>query len=106
MYAEDADSIWIFPADAEHKTWWRNLVEAAPVTVRVRGRTMAGTGEAIVGADRPEAATAGLTAWMRRFPRAAGRLGLAPGPEGTPDPEAVARLAERSILVRIWPVLG
>lgn len=106
MYAEDADSIWVFPADAEHKTWWRNLAEPGPVTVRVRGRIMAGSGETIIGADRPEAATEGLTAWLRRFPRAAGRVGLAPGPEGTPDPEAVARLAERSVLVRIRPVRG
>lgn len=32
MYAEDADSIWVFPGGAEHKTWWRNLTDPASVT--------------------------------------------------------------------------
>ena len=48
-YAQDDTGLWIHPARADRKTWWRNLQGGAPVTVRLRGRELTAYAEAIQG---------------------------------------------------------
>ena len=38
QYAQAGKNIYIVPGMPEQKTWWRNLKEAAPVQLTLRGR--------------------------------------------------------------------
>lgn len=92
-YAEDDSGLWIHPARADRKTWWRNLQGGAPVTVRLRGREFAARAEAIQG-DTARVA-AGMWTYYRRFPALAKSMGL------SWDPSSVDRAAARTVMVRI-----
>ena len=45
-YRKDGDRVTIGVASPERKRWWRNLVDAAPVEIRLAGVRRAGTGQA------------------------------------------------------------
>jgi F420H(2)-dependent quinone reductase len=92
-YAEDDTGMWIHPAGADRKTWWRNLEGGAPVTVRLRGRELAARAEAFHG-DASRVAE-GLWAYYRRFPMLAKSMGL------SWDPSSVDRAAARAVMVRV-----
>jgi F420H(2)-dependent quinone reductase len=64
MFAEDERGLIIFVGHAEQKVWWRNLIERAPVRVRLRGLELEGYGEVVNG----DAALA--AGYLARFPRA------------------------------------
>lgn len=76
QYAADKDALWVWPGNAETKTWWRNLAAEAPVQLRLRGRTVPGTGVALLGADHPAEVERGLEVYAARFPSTARRAGL------------------------------
>jgi F420H(2)-dependent quinone reductase len=92
-YAQDATGLWIHPARADRKTWWRNLEGGAPVTVRLRGREFTAHAEAIRG-DGARVAE-GMWAYYRRFPALAKSMGL------SWDPSSVELAATRGVMVRI-----
>ena len=50
QYAERNGIVWIVPGNPAGKRWWRNLTGGAPVTLKIRGMTYIGTGEALTGA--------------------------------------------------------
>jgi deazaflavin-dependent oxidoreductase (nitroreductase family) len=101
QYAHDGDTLYVVPGRPGQKTWWRNLRGGAPVEVRLRGQILSGTAEAIGGRDHPDAVAAGLTQYLRRFPRAAGMLGVRVPNEGLPDGADIRQAAQRAVLVRI-----
>jgi hypothetical protein len=92
-YAQDETGLWIHPARAGQKTWWRNLEDGAPVTVRLRGRDMAARAEAVRG-DHTRVAE-GIWAYYRRFPSLAKSMGL------SWEPSSVDRAAAGGVMVRI-----
>lgn len=49
QYAARGERVYVLPGRPEAKTWWRNLVEPAPVTVLIRGVEHTGEGEALTG---------------------------------------------------------
>ena len=54
-YVEDEESGILTVLTHQHRTWWRNLGDGAPVTVLVRGKTLTGTGYAYTaGSDLAE----------------------------------------------------
>jgi hypothetical protein len=63
MYAADELGLVIFVGRPEGKAWWRNLQEAAPVRVRLRGAEFDGRGEVARGAPVADR-------YLKRFPRA------------------------------------
>lgn len=101
MYARTDASVWVMCGGADRKSWWRNLVDPAPVSVRLRGRDYRATGRAIVGSREPHATQEGLSAWVRRFPRATSRLGMRVGEDGSPQMDDLRKLAARSVMVHI-----
>ena len=65
MYVDDADELLVYVGRSRDKVWWRNLRGGAPLTVRLRGSELAGTGSAVQGsADLAER-------YLARFPRSA-----------------------------------
>jgi hypothetical protein len=86
QYAADGDDLVVLSGRPEAKRWWRNIDAGDPVSLLLRGRTLAGRAWHIdpdANAESARAAARAIAVWRRRFPRAAGRLGL-------PDPSRVA----------------
>jgi hypothetical protein len=67
----------------ERKLWWRSFSDPAPARLLVAGSTRAVIGRVLAGQER----RAALRAYLERFPRAAGPLGL----PGEPDDDALDR---------------
>lgn len=71
QYAREGDVVYVYPGEHERKVWWRNLVEPAPVRLRIAGTELKGVGRALRAGEDPEAVAAGSAAYLRRFPRLA-----------------------------------
>jgi deazaflavin-dependent oxidoreductase (nitroreductase family) len=99
QYVREGDEIVVIPGRPQEKTWWRNLTDGGPVRLRVAGRDLEGTATAVTD-DRADA-EAGIRMFLERFPKAAKPLGVPRDPDGALDAEALARLAERSVVVRV-----
>jgi deazaflavin-dependent oxidoreductase (nitroreductase family) len=68
MYAEESNrDLVIFAGSPDEKTWWKNLIEPAPVSIILRGRRFNANACAIPGGPRVEAAWKTYTA---KFPKA------------------------------------
>ena len=76
QYAAGDDAIWVWPADPETKTWWRNLPAAAPVRLRLLGQDLDATAQTLRGDEDPAEVERGLRAWAGRFPRTAATAGF------------------------------
>ena len=73
QYAElPGEGIIALAVHPERKLWWRSFAEPTPAVILVRGSRRAVTGRLLDGAER----RAALRAYVERFPRAAGPLGL------------------------------
>jgi hypothetical protein len=80
QYAACMDGIVILVGRADRKTWWRNFQGGHDLEVLLGGRWVPMVGEAVLGADDPEAIAPLLAAYLRRFPRVARQL-----PEGSAE---------------------
>lgn len=96
QYARAGDTVWVLVAKAEQKTWWRNLRGGADVELWLAGEHLRARAVAVEGADQPDEATAGLTAYLAAVPLAVRALGL----PKQPAPSEVATAAARATLVR------
>jgi hypothetical protein len=72
------DRIVALAVGADGKLWWRSFSQPGPATLLVRGVERAVSGRLLQGEER----RAGLRAYLARFPRAAGPLGV---PDGESD---------------------
>ncbi len=72
QYAVTGDRIVALAVRPERKLWWRAFTERGSASILVAGETRSVTGIVLDGAERREA----LRAYLGRFPRAAGALGL------------------------------
>jgi len=97
-YHDDGDGVTVLVGRAGDKTWWRNLRGGAAVSLRIRGKTVAGRAEIVTGDEAARLMTAYLTA----MPRASEAFGI-PTERGRPDPAAVAEALDRVPVVRITP---
>lgn len=89
QYVRSGATVWVLVGRAEHKTWWRNLREPREVELWVAGEHVRARAVAVLGAEQPEEAVAGLTAYLAGMPAARRSLGLAPGPVAS---DAAARV--------------
>lgn len=74
QYARDGDTVWIVPGRHERKTWWRNLLEPAPVELLIERKRLTGTGQAFLGDRDPKTVEAGMRVYLERFPKVERRL--------------------------------
>lgn len=65
-YQRDGDILTVMVSEAPKKQWWRNFHEAAPVQVRVKGKTLEGTAQ-LIAPTSPEFA-AKMEKTLRRLP--------------------------------------
>ena len=79
-YIRDGDALTVI--SRRYRTWWRNLRGGAPVTLRLRGRDLRGTGE--VTAVGGEAVAAALTRLRPRL-----------------SADTASRLARDGVMIRI-----
>ena len=79
--------------------WWRNLIDGAPVTMRIAGRSYSATAVAVTDEEQSRAEHGRLFRehWWFRF-----LAGIPRSAAGGPDPKAVARaIAAGRMLVRV-----
>ncbi|HKE79335.1 MAG TPA: nitroreductase family deazaflavin-dependent oxidoreductase [Solirubrobacteraceae bacterium] len=96
QYARDGDTVYVVPGGYRTKTWWRNLLEPAPVQVRIGADEYAGTGQAFVGERDPERTADAFRAYLAHHPDSAKRRGLT-----TDDDARLREAAAREAIVRI-----
>lgn len=79
--------------------WWHNLDGGAPVELRLRGRKIGATAEAVRDPDQVAEA---LTALVRDHPPYGRWAHVGVGADGTPDPaDVAAEVARGRVLVRV-----
>jgi hypothetical protein len=79
--------------------WWHNLAGGAPVRLRLRGRRVQASAEAI---RDPETVAEALTAIVRHHPPYGRWAHIRVGPDRTPEPADVhAEVARGRVLVRV-----
>ncbi len=79
--------------------WWRNMTGGAPVSVRLRGRQVQATAEAI---RDPDVVAEALTAIVLDHPPYGRWANIHTGPDGAPDAADVrAEVARGRVLVRV-----
>jgi hypothetical protein len=66
------DRVVALAVGADGKLWWRSFSQPTPATLLVRGAERAVSGRLLQGEER----RAALRAYLARFPRAAGPLGV------------------------------
>ena len=94
-YLQEGDSL-VATTDGR---WRKNLRGGAPVTVRLRGRDVAGVAEAVTDPAEVERV---LRAMLARFPRYGRFARVGAGPGGDPDPADIARaIANGRVVVRV-----
>jgi hypothetical protein len=69
QYARHNNQVWIMPAHAERKRWWRNMLDPQPVDVWLAGRHLVGVAR-VVG-DGPSAKHISSTQRSGRVPSVA-----------------------------------
>lgn len=99
-YLQEADTLYVLVAEYRTKTWWRNFQGGAPAKLRLRGRTVQGTGKVLRWESDAETLTAAVDRYLAALPFVRRPLGITGGP-GAPDPEALRQVAREVVMVRI-----
>jgi hypothetical protein len=79
QYVRADATVWVLVGHPDEKTWWRNLREPADVDLWLAGEQVRARAVAVVGAEQPDVAAAGLTAYLTGMPAARRAVGLRPG---------------------------
>jgi deazaflavin-dependent oxidoreductase (nitroreductase family) len=80
------------------RTWWRNLRDGAPVTVRLQGRELHATGEVI---EDDEGVSAALMAYLQNAPGSAKFFQVGLDSDGRPEARDILRAARDRVMIRI-----
>jgi hypothetical protein len=99
-YAQAGDILYVLVGDYQTKTWWRNLQGGAPLQLRLRGRTVAATGDLLRWESDATALVGALGRYLAAFPAARRSLHFTGRPD-VPDPGALRRAAQEVVMVRI-----
>jgi F420H(2)-dependent quinone reductase len=99
-YLQEADTLYVLVAEYRTKTWWRNFKDGAPAKLRLRGRTVQGTGKVLRWESDADTLTAAVDRYLAALPFVRRPLGITGG-SGAPDPEALRKVAREVVMVRI-----
>jgi deazaflavin-dependent oxidoreductase (nitroreductase family) len=94
-YSQHDDQVYVFT----HATWWENLHDGTPVTLRIRGRELQGLSESI--AEDKQAIAAGLMAHLRQVPSDARFYGVTFDDHRNPRAEELEKAAQTVVMIRI-----
>ncbi len=98
-YIEDEEAGILTVLTHQHRTWWRNLRGNAPVTVRLRGQTLTGSGR--VYEEGPEQARL-FYEYLCTAPKLAPHLGVTLDDDGQPLRSSAEAKAAGKVMVEIW----
>jgi deazaflavin-dependent oxidoreductase (nitroreductase family) len=101
QYAQAGKILYIVPGMPERKTWWRNLKEAAPVKLTLRGQSLAGNAVVLKADTEADAIMEGFGVFLRRFPAMAkvNHIGLAA--DGSFNAEELREAAAKAVIIRV-----
>ena len=83
------------------RTWWRSLVGGQPVSIRLAGKQVPATAEAIAG--DPEQVAVDLGLYLMEQRSLAKYFHVSFDDDGRPDPDELVQAAEKRVMVRIRP---
>jgi hypothetical protein len=92
-YSQDDEYVYIFT----HANWWKNLINGAPVILRIRGRDLHGMAEPI--AEDKVAVAAGLMAHLEKSPFDARFYNVTFDDNGNPKEEEVAEAVQTVVMI-------
>ncbi|MBN2502998.1 MAG: nitroreductase family deazaflavin-dependent oxidoreductase [Anaerolineales bacterium] len=94
-YSQTGDKVSIFT----HATWWKNLRNDTPVSLRIQGRELQGLPETVV--EDKQAIATGLAAHLRNVPSDARYYEVSFDEQGNPNPAEVQKAVETVVMVRL-----
>jgi deazaflavin-dependent oxidoreductase (nitroreductase family) len=94
-YSQHDDRVTIFT----HAVWWKNLINGAQVSLRIRGREYMGLAEP-VSKDK-QAVAAGLAAHLREVASDARWYGVTFDDHGNPRPEEIEKAVQSVVMIRV-----
>jgi deazaflavin-dependent oxidoreductase (nitroreductase family) len=95
-YVREGEKLWV--TSYRQRTWWRNLIGGAPVSVLLAGRESKGRGEALTD---EMAVRENLRTYLHKHPQYARYYGVKFDPAGQPDPDDLTRAAQERLMIRI-----
>lgn len=94
-YVRDCQTLWTI--STRERTWWRNLRGGAPVTLHLKGKDVAATGQAI---EDPAEVAEKLMIYLELVPHYAKFFGVTLDAENQPKLEEVEKAAQSRVMVR------
>jgi deazaflavin-dependent oxidoreductase (nitroreductase family) len=94
-YSQAGDQVYIFT----HATWWKNLRDGAPVTLRIQGRDLQGVVEPV--AENKQAVASGLAEHLRHVRSDAPYYGVTFDTQQNPRPDEVEKAAQSVVMLRV-----
>jgi deazaflavin-dependent oxidoreductase (nitroreductase family) len=94
-YSQSGDRVTIFT----HAIWWKNLINNAQISLRIRGNEFQGWAEPV--ATDKQAVAAALAAHLREVPSDARWYGVTFDDRGNPRAEEVEKAAQTVVMIRI-----
>ena len=94
-YSQSDDQVTIFT----HATWWKNMLNGTPVSLRIQGREFQGLANPI--AEDKQAVAAGLADHLRKVPSDAKYYGVTFDEQGNPRSEEVEKAVQSVVMVGI-----
>jgi deazaflavin-dependent oxidoreductase (nitroreductase family) len=101
QYVQAGNIIYIVPGMPEKKTWWRNLKEAAPVRLNVRGQSLTGTGVVLKPETDSEAILEGFGIYLRRFPALTKGYHIGVEADGNFNVKDLQQAARQTVIIRV-----
>jgi deazaflavin-dependent oxidoreductase (nitroreductase family) len=95
-YHRDRDVLTV--VSWRNRTWWRNLRGGAPVTLRLPGKDVQGTGDVV---EDPQSVVACLAKVLQRAPRYARFYHVTLDPKGQPTAEDASRFGQERVVIQI-----
>lgn len=81
-----------------YRTWWRNLLGGAPVSLLIRGENIRGWAEVIMDND---SVTRGLKAYLQPIPKVAKYFDIILNENGTLNAEDIIQAAKKRVIVEV-----
>jgi len=101
QYAQTGNILYIVPGMPKQKTWWRNLIEAAPVQLTLRGQHVAGTARVLKPETDSEAILEGFGLYLRHFPALIKSHNIPMAADGSFNAEGLRRAAAQAVIIRV-----
>jgi len=101
QYVQAGNTIYVVPGMPEKKTWRRNLKEAAPVQLTVRGQAMAGMAVMLKPETDSEAILESFGMYLRQFPALIKGYHIGVEADGNFNVKDLQQAARQAVIIRV-----